>query len=249
MTRLSKALMTVQVAALAASGVAPASALTIYLPENATYRYINANTSTVTSVPANWFMPGFDDSTWSSAAGPFANQSSGTIFNFPNSGAPYAPDPQPVFPVSTIWSVNFDPQIRTTFTLPGPTALTLWLAVDNGVGPFPVVPGAPGIWLNGVAATGATNAEGNAFRWEHVFDVPAVYTFAGLNTLALQLEDHGGLTGYALVITGDDANTNPPITTNPPPQQPPTRTPEPETLAMLGIGLLGLAATRRRRTP
>jgi hypothetical protein len=240
--------------ALAAAGVllgaaTAASALTIYLPENATYRYINANASTVAPVPANWFTVGFDDTTWSSAAGPFANQSSGTIFNNPNSGAPYAPDPQPSFPVSTIWAPNFDPQIRTTFTLPAPTALTLWLALDNGVGPFPVVPGAPGIWLNGVAATGSTNAEGNAFRWEHVFDIPAAYTFAGLNTLALQLEDHGSLTGYALVITADDANTNPPITTNPPPQQqPPNATvPEPQTIALLGLGLLGLAAMRRRR--
>lgn len=240
---LSKALAS----ALAAGFAAPVFALTIYLPENATYRYINANSSTTAPVPANWFMPGFDDSTWSTAAGPFANQPSGTIIDNPNSGAPYAPDPQPSFTANTVWAVQFDPQIRTTFTLPAPTALTLWLAVDNGVGPFPIVPGATGIWLNGVAATGATNAEGNAFRWEHIFDIPAEYTFAGLNTLALQLEDHGGLTGYALVITADDRIVNPPITTNPPPQGP-GLVPEPQTVALLGLGLLGLAATRRRRT-
>jgi hypothetical protein len=219
-----------------------ASALTIYLPENATYRYFNAS-GTVQQIPANWFLPGFDDSAWSSAPAPFANVASGAIVNSGNSTAPYAPDPQPTFTPSLIWAANYDPLVRTTFTLAAPTDLTLWLAVDNGVGPFPAQAGVPGMFLNGVGATASVNAEGVASRWEHIFDVPAVYTLAGTNTLAIQLEDHGILTGFALVITADDPTVRPIFSTNPPP------VPEPAPILLVGaaLSLLMMATLKRKR--
>jgi len=210
-------------------------ALTIFLAENASYQYVNATTATtIGAVPANWFQPGFDDSGWFTGLGAF---SSGFGGNLSNANTPYAPGPTLEFPGSTAWAVNFDPFLRTTFQLPAPTALTVWIAVDNGIESF---------YLNGVQATGTINAEGQAFRWEHVFDVPASYTFAGTNSIALQLEDHGGATGFAMVITDNDADTNPPLTTNPPPE-PRNGAPEPHTVALMGLALLGLAAARRRR--
>ena len=232
--RTWKGSIAAQVALLAAIST-PAFGLTIFLPENAPYRYVNASTATtIAAVPANWFEPGFNDSTWSLGTGAFGTSFGGDMGN---ANEPYAPGPTQHFTGSTDWSVNFDPFLRTTFVLPAPTALTVWIAVDNGVNAF---------YLNGVSATSAFNAEGTANRWEHVFDVAAQYTFAGLNTIALQVEDHGGGTGFAMVVTSNDATVNPPLSTNPPPVPPPSAVPEPASLALLCAGLLGLAASRRR---
>jgi hypothetical protein len=50
----------------------------------------------------------------------------------------------------------------------------------------------------------------------------------GENWLAVELEDHGGLTAFDMQVTGDPV-------------------PEPATLLLLGSGLTGLAVRRRRR--
>lgn len=211
--------------------------LTIFLPENATYRYVNATAATSGFVPNgnDWAAIDFDDSEWFVGQGVFGDSFGGDLGN--NNG-PQTPESQ--FPSGTVWDVHFDPFVRTTFVLPEAMNLTLWLAVDNGV--F-------GAFLNGVQATASVNAEGAAHRWEHVFDIPAEYTFAGVNTLALQLEDHGAATGFALVITADDDADNPIFSTEPPPQ-PPVATPEPASISLVGLGALGMAlsAIRRRRT-
>jgi hypothetical protein len=183
-------------------------------------------------VPGNWFMPGFDDSSWFSGQAPFGNSFGGSMGN---TTGPQTPN-SPVFPSGVAWSTNLGPYVRTTFTLPSQMNLTLWLAVDNGI--F-------GAYLNGVQATASVNAEGTANRWEHVFDIPAAYTYAGLNTLALQLEDHGGGTGFALIITADDNAQNPVFTTNSPP--PPQSVPEPGAFGVLASGALALAGLRSRR--
>ena len=219
-----------------------AHALTIYVDQTATYRYVNAqNADPAVVVPADWFTVGFNDSSWKSGAGPFSNTAtSSTILNTANQAAPFAPNAADPIPATfTQWDAGLDPYLRTSFNLIAPTALTIWIAIDNGIN---------SMYLNGVLATAAVNAEGNAFRWESVFDIPAAYTFAGANVLALQIEDHGGLTGFDLMVTADDAATNNPITTNPPPQQPTTPgLPEPGTLVLAGLGLAGIAWARRRK--
>jgi len=67
-------------------------------------------------------------------------------------------------------------------------------AVDDGVGLLGS--SLAGLYVNGVQTTQSVNAEGNAFRWETVFNIPAQYTFAGSHLIALQLKDHGRLTGF-----------------------------------------------------
>lgn len=204
--------------------------LVIFLPENATYRYVNATAATtVSSVPANWYEPGFDDSSWFTGIGPFG----GSIFNLSNARGPQTPD-VPGFPVQTPWHVNHDPYLRTSFSLPQPMDLTLWLAVDNGI---------EGAYLNGVQATAAVNREGVASRWEHVFDIPAAYTFAGINTLTIQLEDHGVQTGFALVITENDLAANPVFSNNPPP----TAVPEPATSWLVVVIIIAWIAVKALR--
>lgn len=211
-------------------------ALPIHVDQDATFRYVNATPdTTIPIVPADWFVPGFDDSTWHIGNAPFSTGFGGDMANV---NGPFAPGPtEPIPSPSTPWSVQFDPYLRTAFVLDAPTALTLWLAVDNGI---------ESLYLNGVLGTAGVNREGQAFRWEHVFDVPAAFTFAGTNVLALQLEDHGGATGFVMMLTSDDAAVNPVFTINQPPT-PPNVIPEPATLGLFTLGLSAVAAAKRRR--
>jgi hypothetical protein len=220
-----------------------ARALVIVLDQTHTFRYVNATSSTtIGSVPDDWFEYDFDDSTWFTGNQPFSSTSTGaTIFNAANQGGPFAPDPVQGVPATfTQWDVNFDPFLRAEFTLAAPEALTIWIAVDNGI---------TEMYLNGVEATAGVNLEGAAFRWEHVFDIPATHTFAGRNVLAIHLEDHGVQTGFVSMVTENDDADNEDFTTNPPPEPPDTtpRVPEPTMLILFLGGLIGLGALARGR--
>lgn len=237
-----------------ASAASPAAALQIYVGQDAQYRYVNATTATnVGAVPANWFAAAFNDSSWFTGTAPFSSGSTSSTFgsDLSNANAPFAPGPTPPVPSAfTLWSVGFDPYLRTYFNLAAPTALTVWIAVDNGIGadasgnPLPAGTAA-GMYLNGVQTTGSVNAEGQAFRWETVFDIPAAYTVAGQNVFALQLEDHGGATAFEMVVTADDSATHPTFSTNPPPVV--STVPEPGTSMLLAAALLAFAGIRARR--
>lgn len=185
-------------------GSLSAQGLAIVLPENATYRYVNATpATTIASIPGNWFDFGFNDSAWYVGQGAFGASFGGNLSNAAGAQTPNAAS----FTNATAWSVNYDPYLRAHFSLAAPTNLTIWIAVDNGVN---------ALAINGVLSTFSFNAEGAAFRWEHVIDVPAAYTQAGDNVIALQVEDHGGGTGFAMVITEDDVAVHPVFTTNSP---------------------------------
>lgn len=241
--------MRARLAALLAAPIAlgltaSASALQIYVDQTATYHYINATGPDV-PVHGAWFAPGFDDSSWKVGNGPFSSSpTSSTILDQGNVNAPFAPGPtQPTPATFTQWDVNHDPMLRTTFQLSKPTDLSVWIAIDNGLG----IQGSQvaGLYVNGVQTTNAVNAEGNAFRWEVAFNIPKAYTVAGNNLIALQLEDHGGLAGFDMMVTGQAADsTLPPFTTNPPPAIPEAQS---WVAMMAGLGLAGMLALRRRR--
>jgi hypothetical protein len=194
-------MLTLGLAATAATLLAAApraAAVHIIVAENATYRYVNATAeTTIDPVPGDWFEPSFDASTWFVGQGAFGTGFGADLANAAEVGAEE-------FPGGTVWSTNADPYLRTTFSLTEPTALTVWIAVDNGI---------QSLYLNGVLSIGNVNLEGAAFRWEHVFDVDASLTQAGENTVALQLEDHGGFTAFAMLVTTDDDAINPPFAT------------------------------------
>ena len=81
------------------------------------------------------------------------------------------------------------------------------------------------IWLNGGFLFGAT-APGGTLD-EYLIDVPSLA--AGDYSLQILRADHGGLTGFGINVTA-------------------TAVPEPATLALLGIGLLGVGFARKRKS-
>ncbi len=248
-------------AALALFAVAPSSAApTIYVDQTASYRYINASSATQQGSPgANWYSVGFDDSGWATGNGVFSSgPPSGTIFENGNQGLPFGGVAQPIPTTFTQWDVEYAPFLRTEFALSAPTDLTVWIAVDNGIGTLSTdsrngTGANTGMYINGVYSTniGLVNAEGPALRWENVFNIPASYTVAGENVFALQLEDHGGATGFDMMITSQVGDNNPIFTTAPPPPPPApsssTGVPEPITLSLFGAGVAGAIAIRRRK--
>ena len=117
------------------------------------------------------------------------------------------------------WAVNDETAIIYTFDAQaGLQNVSLALGVDNGI--F--------VWLDGNYLFGA-RAGGGSSLGEYM---PALGNIsAGIHYLQLLREDHGGATGYDIQLTADFVRPS---------------VPEPVSLWMLGLGVIGLIAARRR---
>src|SRR5262249_23499520 len=92
-----------------------------------------------------------------------------------------------------------DVWLRTSLNLTGfdLSSVTWDLGVDNGYK----------LYANGVLV-GSGNAEGYTYRWEYSGGF-AGNLVAGNNVIAVELEDHGGLTAFDMQITGNRVTTTP----------------------------------------
>lgn len=117
------------------------------------------------------------------------------------------------------WPINAENAIVYEFDagVTGLNNVTAKFGVDNGV--F--------VWLDGTYLNGWM-APGGVVSYEYSQSIGSLS--AGDHYLQILREDHGGSDGYTILVTGDVA----PV-------------PEPGTLMLLGMGMLGLAVYGKRR--
>lgn len=120
-------------------------------------------------------------------------------------------------PQNTSWVANTDLALQTTFNLSDMASGLMTLNVASDNG-F-------AIFLNDQLLA-KDNAEGYTSIWEYTFSNSSAYLVQGVNTLKVLAEDHGGATYFDMKLTAN--------------------VPEPGSLALAGLALLGLGAARRR---
>lgn len=120
-------------------------------------------------------------------------------------------------PQATAWAADTDLALYTTFTLGGAASGNLTLNVASDNGFL--------VFLNDQLLA-KENAEGYTSYWEYTFTNSSALLTQGTNVIKVLAEDHGGATFFDMRLTGN--------------------VPEPGSLALAGLALVGLAVARRR---
>lgn len=119
--------------------------------------------------------------------------------------------------IPSTWAVNTETAIVYDFFLGSLSDLTIDVGVDNGIV----------LWFDGAFLFGATRSGGANLN---EYDINLSGISAGNHSLQILRADHGGSTGFAIEVNSEAVQV-----------------PEPATLGLIGLGLVGIAATRRRK--
>lgn len=165
--------------------------------------------------------PYTDDNTYVYASAPNIAAASAVLGNWLNDPVNLNANWSALQAIQAGWNINDETAIiyQIDAGTAGLNNVITQLGVDNGI--F--------VWLDGIFQRG-WRAAGGAYEWEYSLDLGTLS--AGTHYLQILREDHGGATGYTINVTGDSA---------------PSAVPEPGTVALLGLGLLGLGANVRKR--